>query len=138
MDSLGGDVEGAEEIRNAADEAAIFINLSSKTLEEMLEEAGHTDPDVWASRFDNLYKSRSIIIDSWIATAPEPGKGAYDIQYRVFPSGGASHFGDSKNVVRPERMGFIDLTDFQLLELSRPRVDDRVTFGAQPRLLPVR
>jgi hypothetical protein len=131
VDSLGGDVEGAEEIQNAADEAAIFINLSTKTLEEMLEEAGHTDPDDWATRFDNLYKNRSIIIDSWIATAPEPGKGAFDMEYRVFPSGGASQFSDSRNVVTPERMGFIDLTDFQLLELRRPRIDDRVTFGAR-------
>jgi hypothetical protein len=131
VDSLSGDVEGAEAIRNAADEAAIFINLSSNTLEEMLEEAGHTNPDVWATRFDNLYKNRSIIIDSWIATAPEPGNGAYDIQYRVFPSGGVSQFSDSKNVVSPERIGFIDLTDFQLLELTRPRVDDRVIFGAR-------
>jgi len=131
VDSLGGDVEDAEAIRNAADEAAVFINLSSRTLEEMLEEAGRTDPDVWATRFNNLYKNRSIIIDSWIATAPEPGKGAYDIHYRVFPSGGASHFGDSQNVVSPERIGFIDLIDFQLLELSRPRADDRVTFGAR-------
>jgi hypothetical protein len=133
VDSLGGDVEDAEEIRNAADEAAIFINLASRTLEEMLDEAGHTDPDVWATRFDNLYKNRSIIIDSWIATAPEPGKGAYDMQYRVFPLGGASQFSDSRNVVTPERMGFIDLTDFQLLESMSPRpgVDDRITFGAR-------
>ena len=75
VDALGGDVEDADEIRDAAEEAAIFIDLSSQTLEEMLEEAGRADPEAWASRFDNLYKKRSIIIDSWITSAPEPGKG---------------------------------------------------------------
>ena len=40
VDSLGGDIEGADEIREAAEEAAIFIDLSSQTLEQMLKEAG--------------------------------------------------------------------------------------------------
>jgi hypothetical protein len=131
VDSLGDDVEGADDIRTAANEAAIFINLSSRPLEEMLEEAGRTDPDVWATRFADLYKNRSVIIDSWIASAPEPGKGAYDISYKVFPSGGAAQFGDSQNIVPPERMAIIDLADFQLLELSGRKVDEQVTFGAR-------
>jgi hypothetical protein len=130
VDSLGDDVEGADDIRTAADEAAIFIKLSSRSLEEMLEEAGR-DPDLWATRFADLYKNRSVIIDSWVASAPEPGKGAYDISYKVFPSGGASQFMDSQNIVPPERIAIIDLADFQLLELSRPKVDERVAFGAR-------
>lgn len=131
VDSLGDDVEGADEIRTAADEAAIFNDLSTRTLEEMLEEAGRTHPDIWETRFRDLYKSRSIIIDSWVTTAPEPGKGAYDIFYKVFPAGGASQFGDTQNIVAPDKIGLIDLTDFQLLELFRPHLDDRVTFGAR-------
>jgi hypothetical protein len=129
VDSLGGDIEGADEIREAAEEAAIFIDLSSETLEQMLEEAGH-NPDVWPTRFDNLYKKRWIIIDAWIASVPEPGKGAYDLEYRVFPWSGASRFAGSESG-RPERIGFIDLTDFQLLERSRPGLGERVTFGAR-------
>jgi len=131
VDSLGDDVEGADDIRTAADEAAIFNDLSTRTLEEMLEEAGRTHPDIWETRFRDLYKNRSIIVDSWITAAPEPGKGAFDVSYKVFPSGGASQFGDSQNIVPPERIGLIDLTDFELLELSPPHLDDRVTFGAR-------
>ena len=44
VDSLGGAVEKAEEIRTAAAEAAIFNDRSPLLLEEMLEEAGRTDP----------------------------------------------------------------------------------------------
>ena len=74
VDALGGAVDGADEIRNAADEAAIFVDLSPQTLEEMLEEAGRTDPDsLGRPSSDALYKGRAILIDSTITEAPGRG-----------------------------------------------------------------
>ena len=84
--ALGGDVEGADEIRQASDEAAIFNARLPETLEDLLDEAGQTDSDTWASKFDTLYKGKAIIVDSWITAEPEPGgTGRYDILYESCP-----------------------------------------------------
>jgi hypothetical protein len=131
VDSLGGAIDGAEEIRHAALEAAIFVDLCPKTLEEILEEAGRTDPAVWETRFSDLYKHHSLIIDSRIASVPDPVKAApYDLEYRIFPVGGAVQFGNSRDI-RPERIGLIDLGGFELLDVARPKPGDRVAFGAR-------
>ena len=63
---LGGEVEAAEEIRQAADEAAIFVSLLSDPLENLLDEAAMMSPQAWADRFDTLYKGRGVIIDATI------------------------------------------------------------------------
>ncbi len=70
VDSLGGAVEDADKIRHAADEAAMFVNLLSDPLESLLDEASRTSPQAWASRFDTLYKGRSVIIDATITATP--------------------------------------------------------------------
>jgi len=130
VDALGGAVEGADKIRNAAYEAAIFNNLLNETPEELLAEAGRTDPLSWATRFDTLYKGRTIFIDTWIAAEPESdGSGGYDLWYRILPPGEASKFREGGES-RPDRVGVIDLTGFQLFELAHPRAGSRVTFGA--------
>jgi len=131
VDALGGAVEGADEIRNAADEAAIFIDLLSQPLEDLLAEAGRSDPLSWATRFDTLYKGRTIVVDSWITAVPEPAaSGGYDLEYRILPPGQASNFRD-RGDSRPDRVGVIDFAGFQLFELARPRAGRRVTFGAR-------
>jgi len=130
VDALGGAVEGADEIRIAADEAAIFNNLLTETLEDLLAGAGRTDPLSWATKFDTLYKGRTIIVDTWITAEPDPaGSGGYDLLYRILPPGEASKFREGGES-RPDRVGVIDLTGFQLFELARPRAGTRVTFGA--------
>jgi DNA-directed RNA polymerase subunit RPC12/RpoP len=130
VDALGGAVNDADEIRIAADEAAIFDDRSPRTLEEMLEEAGR-NPENWPSRFDAVYKGRGILIESQIAAEPVPGSStSYQIAYLVFPPGGASNFNDQRTAL-PPRYGLIDFTRFQLFELARPAKGTRVTFGAR-------
>jgi hypothetical protein len=129
--ALGGAVENADEITNAADEAAIFVHLIPQTLEELLDEAGRDAADSWSSRFETLYKGRSIIIDSWIAAEPDPSAGSgYDIEYRVLPPGQPSNFVEGGGS-RPDRVGRIDLIGFKLLELAQLHVGEPVKFGAK-------
>jgi hypothetical protein len=130
VDGLGGAVEGADAIRTAADEASIFNRLLSENPESLLAEAGRTDRLTWATRFEQLYKGRTIFVDSWITAEQGPdGSGSYDLAYRILPDGESRNFregGDS----RPDRVGAIDLTGFQLFELAHPHLGDRVIFGA--------
>jgi hypothetical protein len=131
VDALGGAIEDAEEIRKAAAEAAIFNDQCPRTLEEMLEEAGRTAPQLWPSQFDIHYKGRAILIDSHVAAEPEPGRSSsYQIDYMVLPPGGASNFNDQREAP-PARYGLIDLTGFELFELARPSKGNQVTFGAR-------
>ena len=91
VDGLGGAVEGADEIRQAADEAAIFVNLITQDLGELLDEAGRTDADSWASRFDSLYKGRSIFVDSIITAVPDGTPSSrYELLLRILPPGEAT------------------------------------------------
>jgi hypothetical protein len=131
VDALGGNVEDADQIRNAADEARIFVELIPETPEELLAQAGRDDPLTWESRFNTLYKGRSIIIDSWVTFAPSSGGAEpVEILYKVLPPGEASDFRDGKNA-RPDQICSIDLTGFRLFELAPPSVGDRVIFGAR-------
>jgi hypothetical protein len=131
VNALGGAVECADEIRSAADEAQIFVDLIPETPEDLLAVAGRSDALAWETRFDTLYKGRSIFIDSWITFEPSQGSAEpYEILYRVLPPGEASNFRDGKNA-RPDRVCSIDLTGFQLFELARPSAGNRVIFGAR-------
>jgi hypothetical protein len=130
VDSLGGAVEGAESIRNAADEAAIFVDLVPMPLEELLAEAGRISPEAWASRFNNLYRGRAILVDSFVGASPEDGASRYEIEYVVLPPGEGGSFLAGGSAA-PERIGVFDLSGFELFEQARPRVGARVTFGAK-------
>jgi hypothetical protein len=136
VDHLGGAVEDADKIRQAADEAAVFNDLCPDSLEKLLAKAGRSsDPDAWASEFDTLYKGHFYLFDSIIVSAPAPGSGgAYEIGYMVFPPGEASRFGDG-GLARPDRFAGIDLAGFELLDLARPAKGDHVTFGAKLRAI---
>jgi hypothetical protein len=130
VDALGGGVEDADKIRQAADEAALFVDLCNRSLEDLFDEAKRTDSGTWATRFDTLYKGRSILIDSQIAAEPEPGgSSAYVLAYRVFPPGEASDFREPRATSKP--YADIDLAGFELFELARPKVGHQVTFGAK-------
>jgi len=131
VDALRGAVADADEIRNAADEAAIFVDLIPQTLEDLLAEAGRTPSDAWASQFKTLYRGRSIIIDSWVTAEPDSSAGSgYDILYRVLPQGLPSNFVEGGGS-RPDRVGRIDLRGFELFELARPAVGKCPAFGAR-------
>jgi hypothetical protein len=127
VDGLGGAVKDADEIRQAADEAGVFVNLIPVDLGELLSEAGRTDPDSWDSRFKSLYKGRSIIVDTIVIAAPDGKAGSkYDLALRILPPGEASN-----REGRPDRFAVIDLTGFQLFELAGPQVGHQVVFGAK-------
>jgi DNA-directed RNA polymerase subunit RPC12/RpoP len=126
VDGLSGAVEGADEVRQAADESAIFVNLITRELGELLDEAGRTDPITWDSKFDSLYKGRSIVVDSIITAVPDGAKSTkYELLFRALPPGEATNRDG-----RPERAGELDLTNFQLLQMAGRPIGDRVIFGA--------
>ena len=123
VDSLGGAVEDADEIRHAAEEASIFVNLLSDSLESLLDEASRTSPQAWASRFDTLYKGRSVIIDATITATPETSSThRYEVDYLVLPAGEGT---------REPARGRIDLTNLEVITLAQRKVGDRVLFGAR-------
>jgi DNA-directed RNA polymerase subunit RPC12/RpoP len=131
VDALGGEVEGADDIRKAAAQAAVFVDQSPRLLEDMLDEAGHTDGTVWESKFGTLYKGRAIVIDSIIRDEPEPGPSSrFMLEYIVLPPGGATNFVEGKDA-RPDRYALIDLQGFKLFEDAPPHKGDHVTFGAR-------
>jgi hypothetical protein len=135
VDALGGNVTDAEEIRQAAAEAAIFVDLCPTSLEELLAEAGRgSNLEAWASRFDALYKGRWFLFDTLIAATPEDSEsGAYEIAYVVVPPGEASRFSAS-GLPEPERYARIDLAGFEAIEQAGGlKRDAHVTFAAKLR-----
>jgi hypothetical protein len=131
VDELGGAVEDAEMIRQAAKEAAVFNDRCPETLEDLLAEAGRMDKDAWADKFATLYKGRYYIFDTLVDSTPEDGgTGAYDIGYVVLPPGEASRFGEGAMGL-PDKYAPIDLAGFELFEMARPPRETHVTFGAR-------
>jgi hypothetical protein len=131
VDALGGHVTDADEIRQAADEASIFVNICPKTLEELLAEAVRTNPEAWASTFDSLYKGRACVFDTIIESTPEESEsGSYELAYVVFPPGEASRFGDGRNPPS-EPFARIDLAGFEAIEKAGLKRGDHITFGAK-------
>ena len=119
--ALRDQVEHAGEIRAAADQAAIFVNLLSDSLESLLDEAARSTPQDWAAQFDTLYKGRSVIIDATITATPETGPTKrYEIDYLVLTQGD----GDPK-----ERKAVIDLTGVEAITLAQRNKGDHVTIG---------
>ncbi len=126
VDGLGGAVEGADEIRQAADEAAIFVNLITVDLGELLDELGRAGKSARESKFETLYKGRSIFVDTIVTAAPDGAASSrYELAFRILPPGEAAN-----REGRPDRVGVFDLTGFKLFELTSPKVGTRVIFGA--------
>ncbi len=123
VNALGGNVEGADDIRHGADEAALYANLLPESLETLIEQADASESSSWPSRFEKLYKGRAYLFDSYVAAAPgENGATGYDLDYRVFPNGEG----------RIRRVGRLDLTGFKLFHDERqPKVGARIQFGAR-------
>ena len=125
VDGLGGRYEGAESIRQGAREAAIFTDLVPASLEQLLEEAATFRGEVkeWPSHFAGMYRGRSIILDAPISAVPDPAKpgSSYQVEGRIYFGLGPKPAGKAR----------IDLSGFQLFELSQPKVGDQQTFGAR-------
>lgn len=129
VNSLGGAVNGADEIREAADEADLFVNLCPEKLEDLLARAGRSDRDAWNSEFATLYKGSSCLFDTTITSTPAEG-GGYEIAYIVFPPGEASRFADG-GLALPDRYARVDLEGFELFEQANLALNAHVTFGAK-------
>ncbi len=124
VDALGGAVEGAAAIRQGAAEASIFVKLVPERLESILDQAGRYDPKEWPAHFQVLYQGRTIIVDAQIVAVPGQegtGDGAYELDYQIFPDGEG----------QPARLARIDTRGFRLFADARPKVGDRVQFGAR-------
>ncbi|GIW88769.1 MAG: hypothetical protein KatS3mg108_3093 [Isosphaeraceae bacterium] len=124
FERLGGSDPRTPEARQLAREAAILADLINVSLEELLDEAARQDNfDRWTSRFETLYKGRSLIIDTTIEGLPPPGAspGAYGLAYRVLSGRGP----------RPARVGRLDLNGFHLFEDQKLAPGDPVLFGAR-------
>jgi len=129
VESLGGQVEGADRIRQAADEASLYVNLSPIGLEEMLDEAARTNPKTWANRFESQYQGRGVVFDSRIRSTPETEAGRYEVDFVVLPTEDAGSF--RAGGARPDRSARIDFAGFELFDLASPKVGDHVVFGAR-------
>ncbi|MDG3002934.1 hypothetical protein [Paludisphaera mucosa] len=129
VDSLGGEVEGADRIRQAADEAGLYVNLATAGLEELLDQAARSDPKKWATQFDDQYRGRGVLFDTRIKAAPDSAEKRYEIDYVVLPTEDAGSF--RAGGARPERSARVDFQDFELFELAQPKVGDHVVFGAR-------
>ena len=90
---------------------------------ENLDEAARADPKEWPKSFDILYKGRSIIVDAHVVGQPDGlGGGHYELDYRIVLDGEGG---------QPRSLGKLDLHGFRLFEITKPRIGDRVTFGAR-------
>jgi hypothetical protein len=122
--ALGDAYQGAEAIKQGADEAAVIKQLVPNKLEDLLDEAARDEPKEWQKSFDTLYKGRTVIVDAYVTAVPDGlGSGRYELDYRIVPPGGDGG--------TPRSIGQIDLGGFRLLELTKPKKGDRVTFGAR-------
>ena len=124
VDELGGDVEGADDVRQAAREAAILADRSLETLETILDRSARLEPAERDKMFKTLYQGRSFIVDDHVRAAGEGSRGGYDIEYRVGVPGNP----------RP-RVGKIDFDGFRLFEVLKPKPGQRVVFGARLKKL---
>jgi hypothetical protein len=111
LESLGDD--DAASIRQSADEAAILADLSSLSMEEIVEEVATKEDG--PSRFETLYQGRAVILDAEIEDVTD---GVPILTYRIIAGTGP----------RP-KTGFVDLTGFRLI--ADRKKGDHVTFGAR-------
>ncbi len=124
VDALGGSYEGAGAIRQGSAEAAIFTDLASEGLDQILENASTFQVvKDWTAHFATFYKGRSVILETVVTAVPDPAKpgGRYQVGTYLFAGRGP----------RPTTRASIDLTGFRLFELSEPKVGDIKTFGAR-------
>lgn len=94
----------APEVRQMADEAAVFASMASRSLEQIIEEVATRSDG--PAQFESLYKGRTVVIDAHMES---PG----ELDYRIVGGG---------------KFGRIDLEGFSLLDGKRR--GDPVTFGA--------
>jgi hypothetical protein len=120
VEALGGQIGGAEEVRQAAREAAIFVDLIPERLEEILDARARTvDEAEWQSTFDRRYKGRAVLLSAQVTGTPA-SSGRFEVNYRVL----------NRTATNP-RIARIDFEGFRLLEAGAPEVGAQIQFGAR-------
>ena len=128
VDAMDGRFEGADKIRQAALEAAIFTDLVPRTLEDLVEEAAtFRDVGGWSAHFKSMYQGRSIILETTINSVPDQARpdSHYADAYRILVGRGPN----------PEAIGRIDYTGFELFELTEPKLGEIKLLGARLQTL---
>ncbi|WP_169974421.1 hypothetical protein [Tautonia rosea] len=121
VESLRGQIRGADEVRQAAREAAIFVDLIPDRLEMILDQrARSSDESEWQATFDRSYKGRAILISAQVTATPADSAGRYELNYRIL----------SEGPIAP-REARIDFEGFRLFEISEPEVGWQIQFGAR-------
>ena len=115
VDALGGEVEGAEEIRKGAREAAIYADLAPEGLEKIMEDVATAPPDERESLFARRYRGRSILVDASPMGDPRR-EGGVVMDCLIHTAG---------------RDGRIDLAGFKLYESAQPKMGERFAFGGR-------
>ena len=124
VDAMGGRFEGADSIRQAAREAAIFTDLLPIALEDLVEEAATVrDVSGWSAHFASMYQGRSILVETLITAVPDPTRpeSHYEDAYRILAGRGP----------KPQAKGRIDYQGFQLFDLTQPKVGESKLIGAR-------
>ena len=132
VDALGGGVEGAEEIRHAADEAAIYVDLCDISLEDMLVEVRlRRSPRYLEIEIRPGLQGPGLCLRR-DHHGRAPGREHRELRDRL---PGLSARRDepvrSGRPARPDTFAHIDLTGFELFKLTRPSPGDSVKFGAK-------
>jgi hypothetical protein len=121
---LGSSDERAAPAAQLSREAAIYADLCPRSLEELIDEAGRTEPADWPRRFEVNYRGRAIIVDDVLVDDPLPGgagQAPLQLSYRILLGRGP----------QASRTGRIDVTGLKLFD-DRARQDgESVLFGAR-------
>lgn len=121
VESLKGQIRGADEVRQAAREAAIFVDLIPDRLEAILDlRARSSDESEWQGLFDRTYKGRAILLSAQVTATPADDAGRYEVNYRILSEGPLA-----------PREARIDFEGFRLFEISKPEVGWQIQFGAR-------
>lgn len=112
--------EVAGEVRQAAAESALIVDLLGPSIEDLVEEAArYRPPEDWPDYFDAVYGGRAIVVESEVL----PGLGASGsstLGYRILTGVGPT----------PDRTARFDLDGLEIL--SQPLAEDgRVIFAAR-------
>jgi hypothetical protein len=108
---LGGAFEDSEAILQGASEAAIFVDLIPRTLEDLITEAARAQSEEeWREQFKSVYKGRAVILDGNAA------------QYRILARSG----------LNSSRVGRIDTTGIELVNAVKSKgSESSLVFGAR-------
>lgn len=121
---LGSLDERSEPALQLSREAAIYADLCPRSLEELIDEAGRSEPADWPSVFEVKYQGRAIIVDDVLGDTPAgsgSAESASQLSYRILVGRGP----------HAVRTGRIDLSGFQLFADRDRAPGEPVLFGAR-------